>query len=96
MFVSAPILAEFQNVLRRDFKAMDEQIGEMTTRILTIAKMASGTAAIRTVKDDPDDDKILECAVNAGATHVLTYDRHLLKIGRYRGIGIIRPEELLI
>lgn len=45
---------------------------------------------------DPDDQKFLELAVGAGATHLLTRDRALLKMARRRGISgllaIVTPE----
>ena len=41
---------------------------------------------------DPDDDKILECAVAGGASHVVTGDlRHLIPLGAYQGISIVTP-----
>ena len=45
--------------------------------------------------DDPDDDKILECAVTGAATYVVSGDRHLLNMKEYQGIAIIRAHEFL-
>jgi uncharacterized protein len=48
------------------------------------------------VVTDPDDDKIVECAVVGGATHIVTDDRrHLLRMGSYQGISIISPADFL-
>ena len=45
---------------------------------------------------DPDVDKIVECAVVGGATHIVTGDRrHLLRMGSYQGISIISPADFL-
>lgn len=33
------------------------------------------------VMDDPDDDLVVACAVAGNATHLVTYDPHLLKLG---------------
>jgi len=47
------------------------------------------------VVTDPDD-KIVECAVVGGATHIVTGDRrHLLRMGSYQGIAIISPADFL-
>ncbi len=94
MFVSTKILAEFQNVLRRDFDFQDERIGEVTAMMMDVAELANGKAVVVEVKDDPDDDKNLECAAAGQATHILAYDRHLLKLKEFRGIQILRPEDL--
>jgi uncharacterized protein len=37
------------------------------------------------VPRDPDDDKIVACAVAASAQHIVTRDDHLLSLGGYAG-----------
>jgi uncharacterized protein len=45
---------------------------------------------------DPKDDMVLECALAAEATHVVSGDKkHLLSLKRFRGISIVSPAELL-
>ncbi len=45
--------------------------------------------------DDPDDNKFLECAVEAKAEFVICGDPHLLRIGRYKAVKIVDVEEFL-
>ncbi len=40
---------------------------------------------------DPDDDRILECAVSARAQYVITGDADLLELDPFRGIRILSP-----
>lgn len=47
------------------------------------------------VEQDPDDDKVLACALAAQADRIVTGDRHLLSLGRWRGIEILTPTEFL-
>jgi uncharacterized protein len=47
------------------------------------------------VPRDPDDDKIVACAIAAGVQFIVTRDDHLISIGSYSGIGIITPEEFI-
>ncbi len=47
---------------------------------------------ITAILDDPDDNKILECAVAANANLIVTMDRHLLRLKTFRNIGIITPK----
>jgi putative PIN family toxin of toxin-antitoxin system len=42
-----------------------------------------------TVLDDEPDNRILECAVAAGASAIVTGDEHLLALKTYAGIGIM-------
>jgi predicted nucleic acid-binding protein len=45
---------------------------------------------------DPDDNRILECAIGAGSGCIVTRDHHLLSIKNYQGIPIVTPEEFLV
>lgn len=47
------------------------------------------------VPRDPDDDKIVACAVAASAQHIVTRDDHLLSLGNYAGIAITTPEQFI-
>ena len=47
------------------------------------------------VKDDPDDNKIIECAVESKSEYIITYDQHLLRISEHNGVKIIKPEEAM-
>ena len=42
------------------------------------------------VSDDPDDDVVIACAIVGQATHLVTYDPHLLNLGEiYQDITIL-------
>jgi len=45
--------------------------------------------------DDPDDDRILECALAANASFIVSGDRHLLVLRSYKSISIVTPRQLL-
>ena len=47
------------------------------------------------VKQDPDDDKFVACAVALNAEAVITGDRALRAVGRYQEITIVTPEQFL-
>jgi predicted nucleic acid-binding protein len=63
-------------------------------RVRGIATLVRPTERVKAVKDDPDDNAILECALAAQAQLIVTADHHLLKLSPYRGIGITHPREL--
>ena len=50
---------------------------------------------VHLVKEDPSDNKFLGCATKAGASYILTNDRHLLDLGTVEGIRITRPQLFL-
>ena len=47
------------------------------------------------IRVDPSDDKFLECAVAGEATCIVTGDKHLLKLLKFRGISILKPREFV-
>jgi predicted nucleic acid-binding protein len=51
--------------------------------------------ALDVIHDDPDDNRILECAVAGHADVIVSGDRHLLRLKSYEGIPIVRPVDFL-
>jgi putative PIN family toxin of toxin-antitoxin system len=64
--------------------------------LLTFLRVVPISGQLKAVPADPDDDKVLECAVQAGATHIVTGDRrHLLPLGSFQGIAIVSAADFL-
>jgi predicted nucleic acid-binding protein len=80
-------------VLRTDFEWPDERV-RSAVRIVARVAGRKGIVVphtrIRAVRADPDDDRILECAVNGKADLVVSNDRHLLNLKKYAEIPIRR------
>jgi uncharacterized protein len=90
------ILDEFADKLRYKLHFSSEEVLECVVDLLTLLKLVPITGALRVVDADPDDDKVLECAVVAGATHIVTGDRrHLLPLLTFRGVSIVSAAEFL-
>lgn len=47
--------------------------------------------SVRVVDDDPTDNKYLACALEAGASHIVTGDRHWQRLSTYQGVKIVSP-----
>ena len=47
------------------------------------------------VKEDPADNKIVECAVTAGAEYIVTGDKDLLRLVKYESIRILSVVDFL-
>ena len=93
-FTSVEILAELIRVLRRDFPGQEETILDYFSLILENVKIVGAKAKLDLVKNDPDDNKVVECAEAAGADYIVTGDKHLLDLKGYKGIKIITAAEL--
>ena len=53
------------------------------------------TLKVKVVKEDPDDDKFIECAVALEASCVISGDKALLAVKNYVGIKILNPRDFL-
>lgn len=45
------------------------------------------------VVEDPQDNKILESALESGSGYLVTSDNHLLKLENYQGVKIVTPTQ---
>ena len=81
----------------RDFKVKmpEAMIQEWKNMMANNSILVRPLKRIKIVKDDSDDDKFIEVAVEGDANFIVTQDKHLLKIKNYQGIKIITPEEFL-
>lgn len=95
IYSSVEILSEYQEVLKRDFDYSDKEISYIMEKIFTFTTLIIPKKRIDVVKDDPDDNKIIECAIESSSKNIITYDKHLLNIGEYEGIKIIKPKEAM-
>ena len=93
IFTTQDILDETAEVLERDFEYSKGDAENIIEKILLFAKLIKTKQKIDVVKDDPDDNKVIECAIESSSDYIITYDRHLLKLKEYKGIKIITPEE---
>lgn len=84
------ILNEFLEKLTTKFKFSPENAQAAIDEICRFSRLVQISAKLRVVPDDPDDDMVIECASLAGATHIITGDKHLLSLQRYQSIEIIK------
>ncbi|MFZ2656153.1 MAG: putative toxin-antitoxin system toxin component, PIN family [Victivallales bacterium] len=95
-FLSMPIIEEIREVLNRPKFGFDNGnallVVEELHSLCTIVKPAK---AINFIIDDPADNKILECAVEADAEIIISGDSHLLSLGSYKGIKILSPRQFI-
>jgi hypothetical protein len=96
LLTSPAILEETLGVLRDKFRYTAEQLEESKLRIEAACYgIFRPSVKLDVVKDDPDDNKVLELAVQIADSVVVTGDRHLLKLGEFSGVRIERPADFL-
>ena len=95
IFTTQDILDETSEVLERDFKYSKDETKNLIEKILLFTDIIEPKQKVEVIKDDPDDNKVIECAIESSSDYIITYDRHLVKLKEYRRIKIVKPEEIL-
>jgi putative PIN family toxin of toxin-antitoxin system len=99
-FISPKILKELGGVLKREkfTKRLEEKeytVEKAVTKIALIATLIGPNINISEIKEDPDDNRVLECAVSAKVDFIISGDNHLLSLKRYSGIYIVTASEFI-
>lgn len=97
LLLSEALIEELRAVLSRprfDRYATRAEREEFLRDLIGEAATITITQQIQACRD-PEDDKILELAINGEADYIVTGDDDLLAMNPFRGIEIIRPAEFL-
>lgn len=60
-----------------------------------VAYIVEPTNRLSHIKEDPDDNRVLECAVAGDAKYIVTGDQHVLGLGEFSGIKIVTASQFL-
>jgi uncharacterized protein len=87
------ILREFQEVLKRPrFGIVPELAEELAVEIAGVMEVVAVESAVNRWVSDPKDDPVVETALQAGATVIVTGDRRLLA-GMVPGLRVLTVAE---
>jgi putative PIN family toxin of toxin-antitoxin system len=100
LYVSKDIILEISKVLMypkiseilKESNIYEKEISQAISKNSTIV---NPNIKLKVIDEDTEDTKILECALKAKADVIVTGDKHLLKIGKFRKIKIVTPREFL-
>lgn len=79
---------EVLEVLARKFAREPEELAHAAVFLNDLAEIIRPRRRVRALKDEADN-RILECAVTAGADLIVTGDQAMLELGSFEGIQII-------
>jgi|SRR3989338_2273540 len=95
-FASDGIIDEVKEVFNRDkikSKLSNEKIDFVIKNFEKFSKSVKPDTKLDIIKDDIDDNKVLECAETAGVDYIISGDRHLKDLKKYKEIKIVSPKE---
>jgi putative PIN family toxin of toxin-antitoxin system len=93
--ISDALLKEIVLVLGGKFSWEQENLGDLRLELESFTQRVQPAQTLQVIKADPDDDRVLECAVAAGSQFIVTGDRHLLELGTFGQIQIIKVADFL-
>lgn len=95
LVTSGSILEEFDDKLKTKFAVPDDKRQAFLGKLTSHAVVITPSIVLNGVPEDPDDNRILECAVEGKANCIVTGDRHLLRLNEFRGIPIVTVRSFL-
>jgi putative PIN family toxin of toxin-antitoxin system len=100
LFISPELIEELEGVLKREkfckrLEGKEYTVDKTVSRIVLIATLIKPTHKINVIKEDSEDNRVLECAVSAKVDVIISGDSHLLDLKDYSGIDIITASEFI-
>jgi putative PIN family toxin of toxin-antitoxin system len=99
--VSPQLLSELARVLtyeqvRKHTRHSDEDIRGLLERYQASAVFVEPDFTLSVIVMDPADNRVLECAVSAGAAFIVSGDQHLLDLKAFQEIVVLPPAGFLV
>jgi len=93
--ISQPILDETLRILREKFGWSRERLKQAETLIIGFARQVSPSQNLNVIKEDEPDNRILECAAEAGSEFIVSGDKDLHRLGQYGNVRVIKVADML-
>lgn len=93
---SPPLIAELKRALeyervKRYLKQPQKMVAALVDQLEAVASVVAPAPSLDVIKEDPADNRVLECALAGNAFYIVTGDAHLLNLKEYQGIVILNP-----
>ena len=94
--ISNAIITEISRVLYNKFSWDRADVAEAVDLLLRFTKYVHPDHRFDVVPADPDDNRVLECAVQAGSQVIVTGDTHLLMLRKFGSVRIQNVSDFLV
>ena len=82
--------------IRPKYAISDQDVEQLVALLEHDALVVPGDADVaESIPEDPADERVLACALDAQADLIISGDHHLLSLGAYRGIPILTVRQFL-
>ncbi len=100
LIISEQMLEDLKRVLqyphiKNKYNLKDDEIRQVVGTIKKFAIVTPDVMELDIVKEDPDDNRVLACALGAKADCIVSGDKHLLKLDVFEDIPIMTAKNFL-
>ena len=96
VILSRQMLAELADVVSRNkFSVTSGQVDRFLNSLVRMSQLMSDIARFKVVFEDPDDDVVLNTAYTGRAEFIVTGDRHLLDLKKFKKTKIVTVNQML-
>ena len=97
---SRGIITEYYKTINSDeiigkIKNKELLFFRITEKVIKKSKIVEPKTKINIIKDDPGDNKVLECAKAGNVDYLISNDKHMLKLKKFENISILTPADFL-
>ena len=97
MLLSGQMESEFIRVLGYSkFNLSSKELLPFIKNLRNNAEFVETSIKISVITSDPTDNIFLECAIDGKADYIISGDKHLLDLGTYGGIQILKAKDFLL
>jgi putative PIN family toxin of toxin-antitoxin system len=96
LLLTEEIIEEMRGVLEgKKFQFPGEITDLIVHEIESFAEIVKPKERLKVIENDPEDNRVLECARESKADYIVSGDFHLLGIKEFAGTKILMPGEFL-
>ncbi len=96
IFISGGIVIELEGVLRRAKFALPAQfVQTVVAEVMSLAEWVTPRSHSQAVADDPTDNEVIDCAIEAEADYIVSGAAHLLRLGEVGRTRIVDADSFL-
>jgi len=100
VYISEAILKEISRVLvypkiEQLLEESGVSIEEIIQKIIEKSNVIKPKIKLNVIQEDPEDNKILECAKESEVDSIVSGDKHLLELREYDDMKIITPRQFI-
>lgn len=97
LLISPVLLDEVRRVLGYpQLRSLPQaRVQEILSLLPLVAHVVEPEIEVATIRQDPADNRILECALAGEASHIVSGDDHLLALRTFKSIPIMKPTNFL-